>query len=272
MKAAVPNIVLKTSLDEMALDKFSFDPFAESDDENERSPPPRTKGKTGNTTEFSLCLKAGRNPNNSLYYVDYNNAKNGCGLDRDLQNDLVSNLAKAQADANALRDSIKMVEIETTKLLSEPKNEEATAQIEIGTLDLTELKLELQNLQQFQGNEKHRAQLKRKTFAMTAEWRKRRRICLDFLISMEENTEGTISAKKCLSGDGPVDVESDELVVKNAIEYGKKKQKRPLGSKKANIRISSGTRQTSEILGDEAFIGVVLDSQGSVRRVHLEDD
>jgi hypothetical protein len=41
---------------------------------------------------------------------------------------------------------------------------------------------------------------------------------------VEDGSEGVISAKKCCSGDGQIDIESDEIVVKNAIEYGKKKR------------------------------------------------
>lgn len=192
-------------------------------------------------------------------------------MDPDLKNDLVVNLAKAQPDTSALKDSISMIESDTAKLLSEPKNEEAAIQIETGTSELAKLKEELQNLHQFHVNEKHRAQLKRKIFNMTAEWRKRRRICLDFLTSMEESTDRTISTKTCLSGEGPVDVESDEMVVKNAIEYGKQKQKRIPFSTKANARISSVPRPTCNVLSDDSFIGVLLDSQGCVSRVHLDD-
>jgi hypothetical protein len=37
-------------------------------------------------------------------------------------------------------------------------------------------------------NEQHKQQIKRRIEAITTVWRKRRRICVDFLIAMEDNT------------------------------------------------------------------------------------
>ena len=117
-------------------------------------------------------------------------------------------------------------------------------------------------------------QIKRRIDTMVTHWRKRRRICMDFLFSMEEHTDGTISAKKCLQGDGAIELESDEVVAKRAVEYAKKKRNRPtLGAKRA-VR-SSKTAYKSKIPGiepTESFVAVLLDSQGSVKRVHTDDE
>lgn len=125
--------------------------------------------------------------------------------------------------------------------------------------------MELEAARKFKVNEKHRQQLKQRIFVMTAEWRKRRRICMDFLTSMEDSTEGTVNARKCLSGDGQIDIDSDEAVAKHALEFGKKKRSKIVSSKKRSLQ------QQPDILADEYFVAVTLDSQGCVKRVFLDD-
>jgi len=118
---------------------------------------------------------------------------------------------------------------------------------------------------------------------MAQQWRKRKRLCMEFLITMEESTEGTISAKKCLAGDGQIDIESDESAIKNAIAYGKKKRtmaSRPptkkmkvsksLGGKTTGL--SSSQSLTSGLTADANFVAVRLDSSGQVERVYLSDN
>lgn len=117
---------------------------------------------------------------------------------------------------------------------------------------------------------------------MATQWRKRKRICMDFLIMMEESTEGTVSAKKCLAGDGQIDLESDETAIKNMIAYGNKKRSmtsRPV--KKAKVSKSLGGKTTglpssetltSGLTADANFVAVRLDSSGQVERVYLAGD
>jgi hypothetical protein len=59
---------------------------------------------------------------------------------------------------------------------------------------------------------------KRRIAATTTVWRKRRRICMDFLKAMGENAEGTVSVNKCLKVDGQIDIDADEAVVAAAVE------------------------------------------------------
>ena len=39
---------------------------------------------------------------------------------------------------------------------------------------------------------------------MGSTWRKRKRSCMEFLMNMEEATDGKVDVKKCLKGDGAV--------------------------------------------------------------------
>ena len=52
-------------------------------------------------------------------------------------------------------------------------------------------------------SDEKRAQLVKKNIAVQAGiWRKRKRQCIEFISNVEESTDGTISLKKCLKGDG----------------------------------------------------------------------
>jgi hypothetical protein len=127
-------------------------------------------------------------------------------------------------------------------------------------------------------NEKHKVKVKRGIESMTAQWRKRRRICMDFLISMEESSDGSISMKKCLSGDGPIDVDSDEAVAKGAVAYALKKRSAPaLTAKKRapptkKSKLGSAPSNGNEALASEDFVAVALTSQGTVSRVMVGEE
>jgi hypothetical protein len=88
---------------------------------------------------------------------------------------------------------------------------------------------------------------------------------------MEEITEGSVSIKKSLSGDGPLELDSDEAVLKAAKTFSSKKRalvdtNRVHSMKK--VKLSSGDIVSS---GQDAFIGVMLDSRGMVKRVFAQD-
>jgi hypothetical protein len=261
----------------MALDTDASTQFADSDDDEEA---PKKKSKKDDTAEAvpykgSLSFKAGKGSNSSLYYTNYNTAKNGDGLDREEKNKLATDLAAAEAEEAALKQTLATMRSMTTKLLSEPFNEEATARLEKEEAELSDLQEELEAARKLKVNEKHKEQTKRRIENMATFWRKRRRICMDFLISMEEVTDGTISAKKCLAGDGQIELDSDEAVAKAAIEYAKKKRAGPksLGGKKLSFaKTSATTSKSGSIPPSESFVAVLLDSQGCVQRVHLDDD
>ena len=103
---------------------------------------------------------------------------------------------------------------------------------------------------------------------------------VDTLISMEESTDGTVSAKKCLSGDGQIDIDSDQIAIRDAKAYAtKKKMRKSLGSRQ-QVRLGKGASDGSkdksvdgsDVFADENFIAVELDAQGNVSRVYLVDE
>ena len=251
----------------------SENPFADSDDEDEKKGGGTKKKSSNDPFAGSLVLKSGRGANSSLYYVDYNKAKTGNGLDPEERNELASAVATTQAEESALLASIKAMNLNAKQLESEPKNDELAVQLDQGEASLFKLQSEVEEARKLQVNENHKKQVKRRCENMTTQWRKRRRLCMDFLISMEECTEGTISVKKTLAGDGQIEIDSDENVAKFAVEFGKKKranpkrfQKRVLGVKKQKTATEAG------IPPSEDFVAVLFDSQLRVRRVHLDDD
>lgn len=283
LKAVVPSPILKSCLDDMALEKGGENQFYDSDDEEDDDKPKKKSSKTSSTVgedyAGSLAFKGGRNANASLYYVDHTKQKNnGNGLEPDQRNELINNLAKAQQEASMLKAQLQSMTKETTQLLSEPTNEEATATLEQQEAAMTDIREQLESARQLKVNEKHKKQLKKGIESMAAQWRKRKRITIDFLNMMQEATEGTISTKKCLNGDGQMDIDSDEAVIKNSIAYGKKKRalaSRPLKKMKVSKGLggkTTGLSETSGLAADPNFVAVRLDSSGLVQRVYLDDE
>jgi hypothetical protein len=286
--------VLRACLNEMALDKASENVFDDSDDEDKPASKKKTQPSSTEPYEGSLCLKAGKTAGTSLYYVDHTKLKNnGDGLDSDEKNELYSEVAKTNAEKDALLAKIKDDNAIATKLLSEPTNEEAIARLETEEAALSELQTLVEDSRKLKGNEKIKAQLKRRIEKMAAEWRKRRRITMDFLVTIEEMTDGTVSRKKCLAGDGQIELDSDENVNACAVAYAKKKKIKSgssggvasmLGKRSRSVGVggavatknkNSATGDSSTLnlpLGDENFVAVTLDSQGRVQRIYLEDD
>lgn len=285
LKATVPSSVLKLCLDDMALDNKE-NQFYDSDDEDEA---PQKKAIKSEPLDESftgaLLFKGGRNPNSSLYYVDQTKLKNmGDGLEPHARNELASDLAKDQEQKSVLCSNCQGITKETVQLLSEPTNEEADAMLEQQEPAMIDIRKQLEESRAMKCNEKVKKQLKARVGNQAAQWRKRKNMCMDFLLRVEDGSEGTISAKKCCSGDGQMDVESDETVIKNAIEYGKKKRtmaSRPLAKKK--MKLSKGLSSakttglasesvTNGLTADVNFVAVRLNSSGNVERVYLGDD
>jgi small-conductance mechanosensitive channel len=281
----VPSVVLKMALDEMALDNRE-NQFYDSDDEDDDAPK-KAKKKSDDSSDDqydgSLSFKAGRNANSSLYYVDHTKQKNnGNGLEPDQRNELINNLARAQEEESVLKAQLQSMTKETAQLLSEPTNEEATATLERQEAEMNDIRDQLESARQLKVNEKHKKTAKRRIENLTQQWRKRKRLCMDFLIQMEDSTEGTITAKKCLSGDGQIDIESDESAIKNAIAYGRKKRtmaSRPMPKKKKVSKGLSGKTTgldteslTSGLTPDPNFVAVRLNSAGQAERVYIGDD
>lgn len=247
--------------------------FAESDDEEDAKTKKSTNAESSDPLQASVVFKSAKSEKAGIYYVDHNKLKNkGNGLDPDARNELAANLAKAQTEEAALLDTLKRETAETTKLLSEPPNEEAVERLEKEELELADLKEKVAAARELTVNEKRKQQVKRRIETMASEWRKRRRICMDFLMVMEENTEGTISVKKCLAGDGQIDIDSDEAVAKTAKSfYANQRNKRPVTSKKGASTKKAKGESVAGVAATASFVAVALDAQGRVERIHADE-
>ena len=117
--------------------------------------------------------------------------------------------------------SIKAMTTETTKLLSEPTNEEAAISTEGAEQQVDSLREAVEAAQELKGYEKCRTKIRKKIDVVMGQWRRRKRVCMDFLIAMEENTDGTISMKKCMSGDGQIYI-GEFIILSLVVEYDEK--------------------------------------------------
>ena len=110
---------------------------------------------------------------------------------------------------------------------------------------------------------------------------------MSFLVQMEESSDGTVQAKKCLAGDGPMALDSDEAVAKAAIRLAKDKRARTASSsggvagkgggravkiaKTKSVNNSKGGSGT-ESLVDPNFVAVRLDPHhNKVERIYVDD-
>ncbi len=118
---------------------------------------------------------------------------------------------------------------------------------------------------------KYAKQLKGKIDKMASHWRKRKRITTEFILRMEDATDGTINMKKIAKGDGPIEIETDEAAIKGAKAWGSRK-KAKIVSKNGGLKPRNGASASSAALvGDENLIGVMLDAKGVPQRVFLNE-
>jgi hypothetical protein len=266
-KGAIPKPVLKSCLDDMV--KGKTNPFDDSDSEEANQEISDNKPSTSDHFAGSLFLKAGKSSNASVYYVDYNKAKNGNGLDADERNDLYAKSTQAVLEEEDLQNKIRSTKDSAKEIFSQPTNEELVVRLDEAEANLLEITKKVEEARQLKVNEKHKEQTKRRIEHFATEWRKRLRLTMDFLHTMEEVSDGTVSAKKCLSGDGQIEMDSDEVAVKQALALAKKKHSgppRPLKRSK-----TKGTETSDGIAPSKNFIAVRLNSQGRVERVLLDD-
>ena len=273
----------------MALDNNDSNPFDESDDEetNGKPKPSKKLSPTSSADEYvgSLKIKIGRNSSSTLYYVDQTKLfNNGDGLVPEDKNTLLSDLQLAKASRDEMLANIKHMSEQTSKLLSEPTNVDATSDLETQMSQCEKLRDELEESRYLKENSKYREQLQKRVENMAKAWRQRKRMNMDFLFILEDLTEGTIAAKKCLSGDGQIELDSDEAMIKSANAFAKQKKQRKAmmgnkrslskgvarGGMKKRKHENASSSCKSDVVANESFIGVKLDGQ-KVLRVYFEE-
>jgi hypothetical protein len=262
----------------MALDNDHLTQFVDTDNESDEDKPskkpsvPKHESVDDNQFKNSLSFKGGKGSNSGLYYVNYNDAKGGNELDPESKNQLFTDVAAAETNLAVLKNTLGTVRAKTAKLLSEPMNDELNHHLALAESESSELSDQRELASKLKVNEKHVTQTKKRVGYFATFWRKRRKLCMDFLITMEELTDGALTAKKCLSCAGPVDIDGDEACAKLAIEFGKKKQNRSTTTNgKALQSAIKSTKSKSGIQSCETFVAVLLDAQGKVQRVHMND-
>ena len=97
-------------------------------------------------------------------------------------------------------------------------------------------------------------------------------MCNEFIQNMEEATDGTISMRKCSKGDGPLDIETDEVAIKGAREWNEKKMKRPKVMSRGGLKQRNGATPNAGLQPNEKLIGVLLDSKGMPQRVYMDEE
>jgi hypothetical protein len=272
----------------MVLDKMdSGNPFADSDDDDDDDDEVSKKKREPRTAEpfaGALLFKAGKNQGTNLYYTDHTKLPR---MDRDQREELSNAMANTRAEQDALKESLKIILAEANQLLSEPTNEEAVARLEASEARALELEESLAAARKMTVNEAHKKKTKRCIDTMIGHWRKRKRSCMAFLVQIEESTDGAVQAKKCLAGDGPMALDSDEAVAKAAIRLAKDKRARAALSGGAGKSAKGGGRATkiaktsacsngtsgTESLVDKNFVAVRLDPVHSkVERIYVDDE
>mmetsp|Transcript_7412 Transcript_7412/g.9328 ORF Transcript_7412/g.9328 Transcript_7412/m.9328 type:complete len:258 (+) Transcript_7412:87-860(+) len=257
----------------MMVDKSNDNPFADDSDDEDEKPSKKKSASKKSTDEYagSIRVKEGRNTNNTLYYVDHSKLQNnGNGLLPEARNELFSALETSKQELAVLGQKHKKICSDTAQLLSEPKNEELETELQELTNKMEVMDNGLEEARAHASNAKHAKQLKGRIDKMATEWRKRKRMCNEFVQNMEEATDGTISLKKCCSGSGPIDIETDEGAIKGAREYASKK--RPKVMSRGGLKKRNDAGANAGLQPNEKFIGVLLDSKGMPQRVYMDEE
>jgi hypothetical protein len=208
LKATVPSPVLKHCLDEMTCTAYCNDSDTQASCDH--------SAEVGDSALYSI---AGRTSTSTLYYVNYSKlSNNGNGLPLGCQKKLEADLYGAIALSNDLLSTEASILSKGRTLLLEPTNESADMLVEKYQSDVISLLAKVAYYRALADNEKKRKHKLANINWFLLHWKKRRRICVDFLTMLEECTDGSINLKKCLAGAGQVEIESDEYVAKEARE------------------------------------------------------
>ncbi len=236
---------------------------------------PKSKDKAAKD-EFTgmIMQKTGRNANTTLYCMNQQKLpNNGNGIKPEDRNELVSALQNDKLQLHNSMKTIQDVNAHATLLLSQPLNEELERMLQQEESQIETLSKEIETARKLKVDEKQIKSATRKVEKMASHWRKRKRLCVDFLNTMEDCTEGTISAKKCLAGNGQIEVESDDAIIKHAkAVYSNRSSngnKRRLIGKNKQGKGVSGSETTVQAL--ESFVGVKLGPNNTVERIIVED-
>ena len=209
----------------------------------------------------TIYQKVGRNPNTTLYYLNQSKlSNNGNGMLSNERNNILNLLQKSNEKVQEQSMIIQSINDKICILLSQPFNNDLNHLLPIEERNMKNLYNDIEYATKWNVNESRRTMTKRKIDNMINIWKKRKRLCIDFLNMMEDCTEGIVSTKKCLSGHGQIEIESDEMVVKQAKAsfHASSSRKKCMTQKCSSVSDRVGGPQASE-----AFIGVMLASNNN---------
>jgi hypothetical protein len=277
LKATVPSPLLKSCLDSMSVSaaddsKGSQDSDDEDDFVKSKKKGPKKVSTSKDPFKASLSTKIGRNANTTLYYCDYSKLPNeGNGLDPNERNELFSESHKSNEELKENLKTIQTTDQDVTLLLSQPMNDEIKKILPSEESHVEDLKNQIDAARKLKVNESRLKSVKRQIEKMSSIWRKRKRSCVDFLFMMEECTEGTISAKKCLAGNGQMYVESDETTVKQMKAIYENKKNNPTKRRKVNGGKMMKATNDNGPEASPSFVAVMLGPQCTIQRIHVEE-
>jgi hypothetical protein len=217
----------------------------------------------------TLIFKAGRNAQTSLYYFNYKKLR---ALDDAERQCLFDACASAIAEAEMLQLRIATCQASATSLSSEPTNVELISLLHKAEHDVANLKEQVEESRKLQVHTGTRIERQKKVQKMAAHWSRRKRMCLSFLSTLEENTDGAVTIQKSLAGEGPLQLDSDEAVIKAELVLAKQRaQKRKLGINYAPLkRLQNEPSLSSTVSSD--LVAVRLVKGGKVERVYFRDE
>jgi hypothetical protein len=265
LKAIVPSPILSACLDEMV---FTANENFEDEDDYGQEKAKKANVSTDMVDSYAatVVMKDGRNISSNLYFLDQSKLdNNGDGFLIEDRNELLNKMDQASGEETDLQNKLNELLNDAMMLEKEPTNEEADQQLQNQMEDHEELETRLAQFRSYPINAKVRKEVKKKINYFATQWKNRKRLCIDFLFRMEECTDGTVSMKKCFSGDGAIELDSDESIVKSAIDYAEKKKKQKLSHGRATEKYSQS------IAPDQNFVAVCLESSLTVRRIYLDE-
>ena len=215
-------------------------------------------------TDNTLFSKLSRHSNSTLYFVNYSKLENhGNGLSIQDRGKLDAALFQSIESVKQIQARQANIMLDVQNLLLTPKNAELDVMLSNCKSDVSRLNERLELYRTFEDNERKRKKILSNINHFASHWKKRRHICMEVLNMLQDCTEGAISVKKCLSGAGQIEIDSDENVSKQAWESA-------LDRKRYRLKVSnSSTFGTTDVAEQHELISVRLLPNGSVDCVYF---
>ena len=256
LKKMIPPPVLKATLEEMSMDWRDEEIFDANFFEEISNIEVAKKSDTNDNEAYSgsLVFKAGKASTSSLYYIDHTKIKGLSSKEKRKYDEIVASTKK---EHNYLIYRLNQIRAKISQLAVEPMNDKLEKRLNELENTVVVLTKKIGHAKLLTVNESQKNRLKRQIQSMAGHYRKRKQLCCSFLSTLEEISDGSVSKKKCLLGEGQIALDSDESASRAAIAYSKSKKR---------------LKPNKVSLADNNFVGVILDSQNMIKRIYLEEE